>query len=190
MKNIQFINKKHLLIALVTLIIIILIIVFFIKKPYKKNSENTSYSIVTSTDKKVSLSIPNTVSYKINDDENNDYILDLSSQEDDMYVYVSSIKKLHEIDFSSIVNDDRQSYMQNKQNIREDSGIYEGTINNTKSLEYHFVYFDENLSKDFYCNVVWIETSDNIYVFNFEVANDNMNMYGDIFSNMKNGISF
>ena len=65
-------------------------------------------------------------------------------------------------------------------------GINEISINNNKAYEYSLVYSDKNYGKDFYCNVVWIETTNNIYILNFEVVNDNIDKYKDIFNNIKN----
>ena len=73
-----------------------------------------------------------------------------------------------------------------KENIREDSGIIQTTINNYKACEYNLVYYDKEYGKDFYCNVVWLETQNYIYVFNFEVVNNNADKYKDIFINIKN----
>lgn len=65
-------------------------------------------------------------------------------------------------------------------------GILETKVNGNKAFEYNLVYYDSNYKKDFYCHVVWIETSNYIYVFNFEVKNENAEQYKDIFNNIKN----
>lgn len=65
-------------------------------------------------------------------------------------------------------------------------GILETEINTNKAFEYSLVYYDSNSNKDFYCHVVWIETSSNIYILNFEVKNENAEKYKTIFSNIKN----
>lgn len=59
-------------------------------------------------------------------------------------------------------------------------------VNDFNAYEYSLVYYDANYAKDFYCHVVWIETSNNIYVFNFEVKNENADKYKDIFINIQN----
>lgn len=65
-------------------------------------------------------------------------------------------------------------------------GIHETKVNGNKAFEYSLVYYDANYKKDFYCHVVWIETKNNIYVFNFEVKNENAEKYRDIFNDIKN----
>ncbi len=65
-------------------------------------------------------------------------------------------------------------------------GITKTKINGNNAYEYSLVYFDKNYNKDFYCHVVWVETSNYIYVLNFEVVNDNADRYKDIFINIKN----
>ncbi len=64
-------------------------------------------------------------------------------------------------------------------------GIVEININNNKAFEYSVIYYDKEYGKDFFCNVVWIETATNIYIINFEVVNDNADEYKDIFNNIK-----
>lgn len=65
-------------------------------------------------------------------------------------------------------------------------GIIETKVAGNKAFEYSLVYYDPTYKKDFYCHVVWIETSNNIYVFNFEVKNENAEKYKNIFSDIKN----
>ncbi len=65
-------------------------------------------------------------------------------------------------------------------------GILETNVNGNKASEYSLVYYDSTYKKDFYCHVVWIETSSNIYVLNFEVKNENAEKYKSIFNDIKN----
>ncbi len=65
-------------------------------------------------------------------------------------------------------------------------GILETKAGSNKAFEYSLVYYDPNYKKDFYCHVVWIETSSNIYILNFEVKNENAEKYKQIFNDIKN----
>lgn len=177
-------NKKKVFITIAIFVLIIaLIIGSIIFASYKDNPQNVT---IKSTDEKFSISIPSNIKYRINSDTNNQFTIDLYSTEDEMFLYASSIEKLRELDLYEVAKDDKDNYLKDKENVRDDSGIKDFSINNYKACEYSFIYFDSNYGKDFYCNTVWIETSNYIYVLNFEVVSDNSNEYKDIFTNIKN----
>lgn len=177
-------NKKKVFITIAIFILIVSVIIatviFFVNKNNIKNIT------IKSTDEKFSINIPDNIKYRINSDNNNQFTIDLYSLEDEMFLYASSFEKLRELDLYEVAQDDKSNYFKDKENIREDSGIQEITINNYKACEYSFIYFDKNYGKDFYCNTVWIETSNYIYILNFEVINDNIDDYKEIFTNIKN----
>lgn len=175
-------NKKYILIATIitVLIIVLTCVIFFIC------THTEEYKELESSDGKFKVSIPNNINYTINSKENNDFTIDLYSKQDEMYMYATNIEKKRELDLYEVAVDDKTEYFKDKENIRDDSGIIQTTINNYKACEYSLVYYDKEFGKDFYCNVVWFETENNIYVFNFEVVNDNSNKYKDIFINIKN----
>jgi len=177
-------NKKKVFITIAIFILIIATIVGIIMyNSYEKAPQNVT---IKSTDGKFSISIPKNINYRINSDTNNQFSIDLYSTEDEMFLYASSIEKLRELDLYEVAKDDKDNYLSNKENIRDDSGIQNISINNYKACEYSFVYYDSSYGKDFYCNTVWIETSNYIYILNFEVVNDNVNKYKNIFANIKN----
>lgn len=68
-------------------------------------------------------------------------------------------------------------------------GILETNVNGNNAFEYNLFYFDKQYNKDFYCHVVWIETKNSIYFFNFEVEQENADKYKDIFINIKNSFT-
>lgn len=190
--NIDFskIEKKYLYIGIA---IIVFIIGLSVILGIILNSNNTKYgklTTITSTDGKFSIQIPNNIKYRINTSQNNDFTLDLFSQKDAMYMYATTIEKKRELDLYEVAFDDKTSYFKNKENIRDDSGFIETKIANNKAFEYSLVYYDSKFDKDFYCNVLWVETDTHIYVFNFEVSNNNSDKYKDIFNNMKKSIVF
>lgn len=174
-------NKKYILIGAISTIIVVIIacIVFF-------NSRTEKYKALESTDGKFKISIPTSIKYTANSKENNDFTIDLYSKQDEMYMYATTIGKMRELDLLEVASDDKTHYFKDKENIRDDSGIIQTIINNYKACEYSLTYYDKEYGKDFYCNVVWIETNNNIYVFNFEVVHDNASKYKDIFTNIKN----
>lgn len=175
-------DKKYILIGAISTIIIIIVacIIFFVC------THTEGYKTLESTDGKFKVSIPTSINYTINSKDNNDFTVDLYSKQDEMYMYATRIEKIRELDLLEVASDDKTEYFKAQENIRDDSGIIQTTINNYKACEYSLVYYDKEYGKDFYCNVVWVETDNNIYVFNFEVVNDNANKYKDIFINIKN----
>ena len=178
-------NKKYILIGAISTVVVIIIacIIFF------ASTCTEEYKTLESSDKKFKIDIPTDMHYTINSKENNDFTIDLYSKQDEMYMYATTISKMRELDLYEVATDDKTEYFKDKENIRDDSGIIQTTINNYNACEYSLVYYDKEYGKDFYCNVVWIETENDIYVFNFEVVNDNANKYKDIFINIKNSFT-
>lgn len=175
-------NKKYISIGVVVALVLILLacVIYFVSQ------KNVGYKDLEASDKKFKISIPNNMHYTINSKENNDFTIDLYSKKDEMYMYATTIEKKRELDLYEVATDDKTEYFKDKENIRDDSGIIQTTINNYKACEYSLVYYDKEYAKDFYCNVVWFETQNYIYVFNFEVINNNADKYKDIFINIKN----
>lgn len=175
-------NKKHIFIGIgiiISFIVIIGLIYFFIKS-------KITYTTLKSIDEKFSIELPSNIEYKTNLKEGNNFTIDLYSVKDEMYMYATSIEKTHELDLLEIVKDDKVSYTADKENIAEDTGISEINIKDYKAYEYSLKYYDKEYGKDFYSNIVWIETSNNIYILNFEVVSNNADKYKDIFVNIKN----
>lgn len=177
-------NKKYILIGAISTIIVMILacVIFFVC------TRTEEYKTLESTDGKFSIEMPSNIEYKVNSKENNTFTIDLYSVKDEMYIYATTINKTRKVDLMDIINNDKTSYLADKENIREDSGIIETSIKDFKAYEYSFVYYDKSYGKDFYCNTVWIETNSNLYILNFEVINDNAEKYKDIFNKMK--ISF
>lgn len=177
-------RNKYIYIGIAVAILVVLLCIggYFLLK------EHITYETLTSTDGKFSIEMPSNIEYKINSKENNSFTIDLYSVKDEMYIYATTIAKTREVNLMDIINNDKTSYLADKENIREDSGIIETSIKDFKAYEYSFVYYDKSYGKDFYCNTVWIETNSNLYILNFEVINDNAEKYKDIFNKMK--ISF
>lgn len=175
-------NKKFIYIG-IAIIVFILIIAFCISHFLFKNTpiKNT---ILTATDNSFTIEVPSNISYQTSNDTN--FVIDISSKKDEMFIYASHISKERMVDFYQIVQDDKERYMSEKQNIRDDSGIVQTKVHDYTAYEYSFVYSDSSYGKDFYNTVIWIETEKNLYILNFEVINDNIEKYKDIFLNIKN----
>lgn len=175
-------KKKYFYIGLgiVAVVIIICICLYFVFR------NEIKYTTLTASDNSFSINFPSNISYQINRADNNEFVIDLYSNKDDMFFYATKIEKSREIDLYQIVVDDKENYLKDKPNIQDDSGVVPFTIGNYKSYEYKFVYNDGSYGKDFYSNVVWIETEKNLYVLNFEAVNEMKEKYQDIFLNIKN----
>ena len=178
----EFFKNKYFYIGLgiVATIIIIGICLFFFF------NSKVEYITLTASDNSFNIDFPSNVPYQINQAENNSFVIDLYSNKDEMFFYATRIEKSREINLQQIIEDDKKAYLKDKQNIQNDSGIIPFTISNYKSYEYNFIYSDTSYGKDFYSNVVWIETDKNLYILNFEVVNDMKEKYLDIFLNIKN----
>ena len=143
----KHISKKcwHIGITLVILMILVFCTLFFIF--HKK--ENT-YEPLIANDGSCKIYFPTNITYQCN--QNNEFIFDLCCQEDEMFFYATKIPKSRQIDLSLMVKHDKETYLKEKQNIREDSGIFSSRLQNYNVEEYHFVYTDSSYGKDFYCN--------------------------------------
>lgn len=176
-------NKKFICIGL-GIIAFIIIIIFCIFHFSSKNIVNKD-TVLTALDNSFTIEVPNSVSYQVNNDNNN-FVIDISSKKDEMFIYASRISKERMVDFYQVVQDDKERYISEKQNTRDDTGIVQTKINDYTAYEYSFIYYDSSYGKDFYNNILWIETEKNLYILNFEVINDNVEKYKDIFLNIKN----
>lgn len=173
--------KSYIIIALIAIVIVTLIVLFFY---FRKDS--ISYSTLTATDNSFTIEFPNNIPYQLNNKENNDFVIDLYSKQDEMFFYISRIEKPRMLDLYEIASSDKENYLKDKENIREDSGIIKSNLKDYTSYEYSFIHYDSSYKKDFYSNVIWIETDKNLYIFNFEVVTSNIEKYKNTFLNIKN----
>ncbi len=97
------------------------------------------------------------------------------------------MRDVHLYDF---VLDDKKSFIDNPEHIINSSEISPITISNYSGFEYEIEYFDSEYNDNFYSNVIWIETLDNIYVLNLEVLAKNKDDIKPIFINIKNSLTF
>lgn len=144
------------------------------------------YHRLKASDDSYSIEIPENLEYRINSEDNSKFTLDLYSVKDEMYLYGSSVKKTREVDLLDVAMNDKVSYLGDKENIRDDSGMNEITISGYKACYYTLTYYDKEYQKDFYTNVVWIETDSKLYLLNFEVISENKDSYVPVFEHMMN----
>lgn len=181
----EYIKNKYIKIGAICIFVVLIIVISIF---FAFANKKITYKTLTATDGSFQINFPN-IDYKTNTQENNEFVIDLYSTKEEMFFYATKITKSREIDLEKVANDDKEHYLKEKQNIREDSGIYSTSIKDYKTYEYHFVYTDSSYGKDFYCNVVWIETNNNLYILNFEVIDKNKERFQDIFTNIKNSFN-
>lgn len=176
-------NKKTLFIVgvIILLFIIIISMIFYFSK---KNT--VTYTTINSTDGKFSIDIPSNIEYTANPYENNNLLIDLYSEKEELYIYVSAVAKERDLDLLEVVNNDKNVYTSNKGNVQNVSDTININIKDYNAYEYSFTYFDTHYEIDFYSNVIWIETANNFYILNFEVNSNKMEKYKPIFNNIKN----
>lgn len=177
-------HKRKYIIAgsiLATILVIVLMVFFFMQK-----KEGITYSTVTATDHSFSIQVPSNIEYRINKKQDTTFTLDLYSIKEEMYLYASTIAKQRAIDLYGVVEEDKTSYLVDKENIREDTGIVETSINGATAYTYSFIYFDQQYGKDFYSSVLWIQTEKNLYLLNCEVVANEKNTYQDVFVKIQN----
>lgn len=172
--------KIYLFIGLAILVLAVLSLLLYFRK------DLIPYSTLTATDNSFTVKFPSNISYQLNNKENNDFVIDLFSNQEEMFFYANRIEKIRSLDLYEVATNDKENYLEEKENVREDSGLVKTDLENYAAYEYSFVHSDGSYGKDFYTYIVWIETQNNLYVLNFEVTHANLEKYKDIFLNIKN----
>lgn len=114
-------RKKWIIIVSIIVIFILLITLLFIL--ITSNNKN-SYTTLTSSDQKFSIELPNNIKYRQNSVPNNDFTIDLYSENDEMFMYATTITKTHELDLYEIATNDKIAYFKDKENLRNDSRYF------------------------------------------------------------------
>lgn len=176
-------NKKVLLIVSVIILLLVLItsMIFYFNK-----KDTVKYTTTASKDGKISIDIPSNIKYTQNPYENSNLLIDLYSEKEDLYIYVSAIAKERDLDLLEVVNNDKNVYTTNKGNVKNVSDTININIKDYNAYEYSFTYFDTHYEMDFYSNVIWIETATSFYILNFDVNSTQAEKYKPIFNNIKN----
>lgn len=120
--NNKVLNKKkiYIIISIIAIIIILTSIIII----SIKNNGKSHYTILISSDQKFSIELPNSIKYRQNSAPNNDFTIDLYAENDEMFMYATTIVKAREIDLYEIAADDKTTYFKDKENLRNDSRYY------------------------------------------------------------------
>ena len=148
------------------------------------NSNQKNIVLVESDDGKFQINVPEDIDIEFNNDE--DYSLDLFSEKDNMYLYSTTIYKTREVVLLDYVKDDKEYVISSKEHSRDVSDITSMQIQDYIAYTYNFNYTDSEFGKDFHTQIVWIETSENIYILNFEVITENKDKYIQTFNDIAN----
>ena len=175
-------NKKILIISVSVLLAIFLILGIIIFCFMKKDS--IIYNKLKSNDEKFEIELPSSLEYTKN--ENTSFSIDLYSANDEVYIYASTISNENSLDLMQAITMDQTLNIENKQNLQNLSDIVSGNIKDYNFCEYSFTYFDSSYEKDFFSNVIWIQSGNTFYVLNFEVIMENVQKYKSIFDKIKN----
>lgn len=175
------------LICIVTLIALIICICIALT-PKKEDIALVKFMQITSRDNLYTLSLPTTIDYTVGNDSDS-LSLDLYDNKKEIYIYGNTIEKSREIDLYDVINDDKNSYFSSKQNVTEIKAIHEFKVNNYFGYEYSVSYLDNENGKEFYCNVVWIQTDNYIFILNFEVPTEKSEEFKSTFEEIKNSFN-
>lgn len=178
-----FMEHKKLCIAVLCVITIIIIACICISA-IKLNTKKVEFITINSRDNLFSLTLPTTLNYTVGN-ANDNLSLDLFDSTNSVYIYGNTIEKSREIDLYDVINVDKNSYFSSKENVNEITPIHEFKVDNYSGYEYSMTYLDNEYGREFYCNVVWVQTQNHIFILNFEVPNENFEEFKSIFDSIK-----
>ena len=164
-------NKKGNIIFVSTLIICAIIgIFYFIKINYSDLKDNFSDSassprVISDFNKTINLTLPSKSSYQVVSDEN--YLLKLENDTNVITVSKNDTTSFSNQDLFSLITLDKELYLQNFQNIKTKSEIRESTINNYKSYNYSFSYYENSI--EYLVQIFWIKTDTNLYTIDLKL---------------------
>lgn len=112
---------KTIIFIVIVIVLIIVAVCLIINFSFNNKNNSNNTTILTSLDQKFTISMPNSIKYKVNTAPNNDFTIDLYSEEYGMFMYATTIEKSHDIDLYTVATDDKNMYFKDKENICEDS---------------------------------------------------------------------
>lgn len=111
--------------------------------------------------------------------ETNDYVKEYSlgvyDETEEVYLYGDYYDIPEDVDLLAEITNERDT----TENVTNVSEVKELTIQDYKTYTYSYDYTDTDLNKDFHNNVVYIQTSNYIYILDLEVVSANANKYQD-----------
>lgn len=183
-------NIKKLIVVIILIILLILLILlayYKISQPQNIIQHSTTHTIFA--DRTSSFSIELAKSYELAlFNSNSSYVLEIQSP-NNLKILISHINSLNNFSFEDIIKNDKTNYLKKFVNTSNISEIVESTKNEKKSYSYSFNYMDENLSEDFFLQVIWINTELGYYIIDIqypESDSDNyINLSDEILSSFK-----
>lgn len=183
--------KNPLFIACIAIGIIGISIVLGIVCSSSTKSKETPQvpALLTSSDQRFTITVPASLSIRSPIPNEDHFTLDFYCAGQEMYVYATSIPKSHEVNLEELACEDKSLFLSSKEQVQDSSSVMKNTIKDYTVWEYFVLYFAPEYGKDFYSNVVWIETDTYIYVLNLEVVASNREAIQSYFSQIKDSFT-
>lgn len=179
---------------IIFVVFLILSLIVFISLAYYKISQSTNTILHSTThtifaDRTSSISIELAQSYELSlFNSNSNYILETKSP-NNLKILISHIDSLNNFSFDNIIKNDQINYLKKFTNTSNISEIIESTQNEKKSYSYSFDYIDENLSQEFFLQVIWINTELGYYIIDIQYPKSDSanytNLSNEILSSFK-----
>ena len=177
-------HKKVCIIAICAVAVLAIIGICVLSFNIKNSKDKVEFFTINSRDNLYSLTLSTKLDYTV-DNSSDTLSLDISDNSKEVYIYGNTIEKSRDIALYDVINADKNSYFSSKANVSEITNIQEITIDNCSGYEYSVAYLDDSYGKEFYCNVVWLQTDSHIFILNFEVAKENLENTKPILDDIK-----
>lgn len=169
-------SKKSFIVLLVTIFLLLILLIggYFLYRYLKPVT-------ISAVDNSFNLTIPGKIKLKTREFTDADYKLDLYSVKDKMFLNTLSIEKKQDLDLEKVVSEEKSSLSEQRKEIKEVSETQKIDIRDYLAYQYHYQYYEEDFGEDVYCQIVWIQTQNTIYVLDLEVVMSNQAKYLPIF---------
>lgn len=174
-------HKKICIIAIVVLVAIVICVLSF---NIINSDDKVEFFTINSRDNLYNLTLSTKLDYTVNNSSDT-LSLDISDNSKEIYIYGNTIEKSRDIALYDVINEDKNSYFSSKTNVSEIATIQELSIDSCSGYEYSVSYLDDSYGKEFYCNVVWLQTDSHIFILNFEVPKENLENIKPILDDIK-----
>lgn len=166
-------HKKICIIAICIIAILAILSILMLSFKIINSDDKVEFITINSRDNLYSLTLSTKLDYVVNNSSDT-LSLDISDNSKAVYIYGNTLEKSRNIALYDVISEDKNSYFSSKANVSELSNIQEIALDNCSGYEYSVSYLDNSYGKEFYCNVVWLQTDSHIFILNFEVAKDNL----------------
>lgn len=148
--------------------------------------QNNKWITLSALDNSYQVKVPKHIQAKVKEVTNETDKLDFYSVKNEMTFTSSMYPKTENMNLVEFIENEKTHLSEVRENIRELSDTEDLTISNNKAYRYSYLYFDNAYQKDFFAEIVWIETETNIYVLDLEVIVDNKDKFISIFHKIEN----